>query len=131
LQKIRGALSAVGGSLMVMSHVDVLRSTTTLVREHGAAAALDHLRRTRPALHAGEYHHTRAAFLVWAVERLVASELTDVAVLWHPLTDRRSVEAWYDAATLASPAARDGFVPATLALAGEPVPAEPRTLVAA
>ena len=114
-----------------MSHVDVLRTTTHLVREHGAGAALDELRRTRPALHAGEYHDTRAMFLVWAVDRLVASGLSDVAVLWHPLTDVRTIEAWYDGETLASDAARTGFVPATLALVDEPTPGEPRLLAAA
>lgn len=114
-----------------MSHVDVLRTITTQVREQGAASALDHLRATRPALIAGEYHDTRAVFLVWAVERLVDSGLSDMAVLWHPLTDARSIEAWYDWSVLQSVAAREGFVPATLALLGEPEPTEPRALAAA
>jgi len=114
-----------------MTHVDVLRSITLLVREQGAGAALDELRRTRPALRGGQYHDTRAVFMVWAVDRLVASGLTDVAVLWHPLTDVRSIEAWYDAETLSSDAARAGFVPATLALVDEPTPTEPRLLLAA
>ena len=114
-----------------MTHLDILRTTTTLVREQGAASALAELRRTRPALRHGEYHDTCAVFVVWAVDRLVTSGLSDVAVLWHPLTDSRSIEAWYDTTTLASGAAHEGFVPATLALVDEPTPAEPLQLVAA
>ena len=77
----------------------------------------------------GAYHDTLAVFSVWAVDRLVDGGLSDVAILWHPLTDRRSPLAWWDAATLAGDDARHRFVPSTKALVHEPQPHEPRTLV--
>ena len=59
---------------------------------------------------------------MWAVDRLVQAGLSDLAILWHPLTDDRSPLAWWDDATLASRAARDSFVPSTSAAAWEPQP---------
>ncbi len=112
-----------------MTNVEFIRLLTQSVRAVGAAATLDELRRTRPAFTDGAYHDTLAVFGVWAVERLIDAGLTDVAILWHPLTDRRSPLAWWDAKTLAGTAARTSFVPSTRALAHEPQPSEPRTLV--
>lgn len=114
-----------------MSHVEFITSTTRLVREHGAAAALDEIRLASPAIAEVGYHDTLAVFFVWAVDRLVRAGLSDLQVLWHPLTDPRTPLSWWDADTLASPEARLGFFPCTLARAGEPVPHEPRLLIAA
>ena len=121
-------------SLCVMEHVELLRTLTVAVRDAGPAAALDALRGARPALvpakldhvaggdvHDG-YHETLATFWVWAVDRLVQAGLSDLAILWHPLTDDRSPLAWWDEATLASSAARESFVPSTSAAPWEPQP---------
>ncbi|MFZ4810158.1 MAG: hypothetical protein ACOYL9_02330 [Ilumatobacteraceae bacterium] len=107
-----------------MSHVDVIATTTRTVRESGAVAALDELRSS----FGDQYHHTLAVFFVWAIDRLVDAGLTDVQILWHPLTDAQSPLAWYDRATLVSVEARRGFVASTLALPGEPAPVEPLVL---
>lgn len=122
-----------------MTHVDLLRTITALVRDAGPAAALDTLRRDRPSItvpglrsaDAAGYHDTLAVFHVWAVDRLVSAGLSDLAVLWHPLTHPESPLAWWDAATLASTEAREGFVSSTCARAGEPAPFEPQSLLAA
>ncbi len=108
-----------------MTHAQFIAQLTEQVRTHGAAAALADLRATRPALTAVGYHDTAAVFAVWAVDRLVAAGLTDFAVMWHPLTDARSIRSWWDDATLASAAARERFVPSTLARPGEACPTEP------
>jgi hypothetical protein len=108
-----------------MTHAQFIASLTQQVRAHGAVAALAHLRSTRPALTAVGYHDTAAVFAVWAVDRLVAAGLDDFHVMWHPLTDARSIRSWWDETTLASAAARDGFVPSTLARPGEACPTEP------
>ncbi|MFN8023986.1 MAG: hypothetical protein U0Q03_20815 [Acidimicrobiales bacterium] len=120
------------------SHHDLLRSITALVREVGAAAALDTLRRDQVAFRvAGEpqqraaFHETLAVFHVWAVDRLLRAGLSDTAVLWHPLTDERSPLSWWDLGTLRSPAARERFVASTSAASWEPAPALPELLVAA
>ncbi len=117
-----------------MEHVELLRMLTALVRDAGPSAALDELRSGRPALvpakldhvaadqlHDG-YHETLAVFYVWAVDRLVQAGLSDLAILWHPLTDARSPLAWWDEATLDSAEARDRFVASTTAAAWEPQP---------
>jgi hypothetical protein len=120
-----------------MAHLDLLRTVTALVRSVGPAAALDTLRAEQttipvPGADAAPGHHeTLAVFHVWAVDRLVGAGLSDLAVLWHPLTDERSPLVWWDHSTLASPAARHGFVPSTLARPGEPAPLEPVALLAA
>jgi hypothetical protein len=54
-----------------------------------------------------------------------------VGVLWHPLTDDRSVEAWWSLDTLATDAAATGFVSSELALAHEPQPVDLQLLIAA
>jgi hypothetical protein len=126
-----------------IGHVELLRTITAIVRDQGPASGLDTLRRARPALvpakvdhivdhdaHDG-YHHTLAVFYVWAVDRLVEAGLNDVAILWHPLTDPRSPWSWWDEQTLASSAARNGFVASTTAAAWEPAPFEPAVLIAA
>lgn len=122
-----------------MTHVDLLRTITALVRDAGPAAALDTLRRDRPSITVpglrpagvAGYHDTLAVFHVWAVDRLLSAGLSDLAVLWHPLTHPESPLSWWDAATLASDEARDGFVASTRARAGEPAPFEPQALLAA
>jgi hypothetical protein len=110
-----------------MTHAQFIASLTEQVRAGGAAAALAHLRASRPAFTAVGYHDTAAVFAVWAVDRLVAAGLDDFHVMWHPLTDARSIRSWWDDTTLASQAARDGFVPSTLARSGEVRPTEPDT----
>jgi len=118
-----------------MESTELIRTITSVVRQAGPAAALESLRDTRPDLTpcspvAGDgYHDTLAVFYVWAVDRLVDAGLSDLAVMWHPLTDVRSPLSWWDEATLASIEARISFVPATLAAAWEPAPFEPATLV--
>jgi hypothetical protein len=130
------------GSLIVMSqpsHVDLLRTITALVRDAGPAAALDALRRDEPTIPVpGDrldatpgYHDTLAVFHVWAVDRLLSAGLSDLAVLWHPLTHQDSPLMWWDVATLASTEARQGFVASTIAASFEPMPSEPRVLLAA
>lgn len=122
-----------------ITHVDLLRTITALVREAGPAVALDALRRDRPTIPVpGDrldatpgYHHTLAVFHVWAVDRLVSAGLSDLAVLWHPLTHEESPLMWWDAATLGSAAAREGFVASTEAESFEPTPVEPQLLLAA
>jgi hypothetical protein len=109
----------------VTSFHHLVLSVVDLVDTVGAPDALATLRSERPALDEHGYHDTRAVFLVWAVERLRAAGLSPTAVLWHPLVHTDSVLAWYDAATLDSAAARETFVPSTLALPGEPAPHEP------
>jgi hypothetical protein len=118
-----------------MTHVEFITSLTHRVRHAGAAVALDEMRATRPAIthpaRTAAYHDTLAVFYVWAVDRLVAAGLTDVQILWHPLTDVVSPRSWWDEATLASTEAAEHFVPSTLAGAGEPTPVEARELAAA
>jgi hypothetical protein len=108
-----------------LHHTVLVHHVLGLVRDLGAAGALVELRRTRPPLDAEGYHDTLAVYVVWAVDRLVAAGLTDLGVLWHPLTDDRSPLAWWDADTLESAAARRHFVPPTLGEAWEPRPSEP------
>lgn len=114
-----------------MTHIDLISTITRLVRGVGASGAIHHLRVTRPAIDNGRYHDTLAVFYVWAVDRLVSAELSDTAILWHPLTDNQSPLAWWDADTLRSDAAATRFVASTLALPGEPAPTDPRLLLAA
>jgi hypothetical protein len=114
-----------------MTHLELLRTITLAVRTRGAAAALADLRAERPSFTTVGYHDTAAVFYVWAVERLVAAGRNDAQILWHPLTDARSVTAWWDETTLVSQAAREHFVPSTRAEAGDPVPHEPVELVPA
>lgn len=114
-----------------MTHTEFLRSLLGTVRSDGAAATLRQVRADRPAFHGGRYHDTRAVFYVWAVDRLVQAGLSDIGVIWHPLTDSRSVEAWWTPAVLGSAAAREQFVPSDLALDSEPQPTGVTTLTAA
>lgn len=114
-----------------MTHTDFISSLVRSVRADGAAATLRQVRAAHPAIHRGAYHDTRAVFYVWAVDRLVTGGLSDVGVLWHPLTDSRSVTAWWTDATLDSIEAHASFVPAELAREGEPQPTEASLLVAA
>jgi hypothetical protein len=113
------------GDTVGMTHAQFIASLTQQVHAGGAVAALAHLRATRPAFTSVGYHDTAAVFAVWAVDRLVAAGLDDFHVMWHPLTDARSIRSWWDETTLASAAARDGFVPSTLARPGEACPTEP------
>jgi hypothetical protein len=110
---------------LAAGHVDVITAITRLVRTRGAAAALDELRRQRPALSTQGYHDTLAVFIVWAIDRLAAAGLSDTRILWHPLADLRSASAWWDADTLASIEAHGHFVPSTLATSSDPTPSEP------
>lgn len=116
-----------------MSHIEFISSLTRSVRTNGSVAALDELRATRPGFASGGvYHETAAVFFVWAVDRLVHAGLSDVGVLWHPLTAASSPRSWWDRHTMVSSAAREGFVASTLAHADEPQPSLPtRNLVAA
>jgi hypothetical protein len=68
---------------------------------------------------------------VWAIDRQRRWLQRDPGVLWHPLLEAHSPQVWWSAATLASAAAADGFVPSELACAGEPQPCEPKVLLAA
>jgi hypothetical protein len=114
-----------------MTHTEFLCSLLRSVRAVGASATLRQVRATRPAFHDGAYHDTRAVFYVWAVDRLVAGGLSDIGVLWHPLTDDRSVQAWWTIATLRTIEAGERFVAPELALPGEPQPMDTDFLVAA
>jgi len=119
-----------------MSHSAFIASIASSVRDAGAVATLDTLRRTHPTMFGTDgapiaYHDTLAVFSVWAVDRLIAAGLTDSRILWHPLTDVRTPLAWWDADTLATIEAIAGFVPSTKALPNEPAPFEPRVLLAA
>ncbi|MCB9381405.1 MAG: hypothetical protein H6513_12025 [Acidimicrobiaceae bacterium] len=114
-----------------MTHHEFLRSLLVSIRERGAAATLDQVRADRPRFHDGHYHDTRAVFFVWAVDRLVTADLSDMGVLWHPLLDADSPLAWWPVGILESAAAHEHFIPSTEALPHEPQPVEPRTLVAA
>lgn len=108
-----------------LHHTVLVHHVLGLVRDLGASRALVELRRTRPPLDAEGYHDTLAVYVVWAVERLVDAGLSDLGVLWHPLTDDRSPLAWWDADTLASAPARQHFVAPTLGEDWEPRPGEP------
>ena len=114
-----------------MTHVELISTVTRAVRARGAATALAELRAARPAFTAAGSHDTAAVFTVWAVDRLIDAGLADRQILWHPLTDVRSMLAWWDEATLTSDAARDGFVPSTRAVLGDPLPGEPAELAPA
>lgn len=119
-----------------MTHTEFLSSILRTVRASGAAVALEQLRTDRPAFHTDAdqvavYHDTRAVFYVWAVDRLVTGGLSNFGVLWHPLLDSRSPLVWWNAATLATPAAAEHFVAAELARPTEPQPVEPLALIAA
>lgn len=122
------------------THEAHVLAAIALVRRHGAGGALDVLARSIPAYNevtgtpntaTSGYHHTLTVFYVWAVDRLLSAGLTSVAVLWHPLTDRRSPGCWWDEATLWSVAARLGWVEPTLSMPGEVRPELPRVLSAA
>jgi hypothetical protein len=49
---------------------------------------------------------------VWAVDRLVAAGLDDFHVMWHPLTDARSIRSWWDDTTLPRPPPATASCPA-------------------
>jgi hypothetical protein len=114
-----------------MTHASLISALIGTVRDRGAVAALDELTASRPSIAGRPYGHTAAVFYVWAVDRLIQGGLSDVGVLWHPLLDVRSIEAWYPVDVLTGDAARDGFVPSPLALANEPQPADPLPLAVA
>ena len=76
-----------------MTHVELISTITRAVRDRGAAAALAELRTARPAFTTVGYHETIAVFYVWAVDRLVAAGRSDRQILWHPLTDSRTLQA--------------------------------------
>lgn len=103
-----------------MTHTDFVLTTTRRVREVGAGRVLEALRVEQGS----DHHHTKAAFTVWAIDRLIGAGLSDIAIVWHPLTDPRSMLAWYDAETLDSAEARHHFVASPKALAGEPSPSD-------
>lgn len=115
----------------VTAYRAALRHVLATIRRDGATAALADLRRERPVFTDLGYHDTAAVYLVWAVDRLVAAGLDDIRVIWHPLVQMRSMRQWWDDATLCSTAAIDGFVAPTRYSAGDPVPTEPRSLIAA
>lgn len=114
-----------------MTHSQFISSLLHSVRSVGAAATLDEVRASRPRFDRGHYHDTRAVFFVWAVDRLVSADLSDMGVLWHPLVDEQSPLAWWAVGVLESVEAAERFVPSTEALPGEPQPVEPAALVAA
>jgi hypothetical protein len=134
---IRGKLSRRFARVDTMTetarpHLAFVADIVDLVRRHGAAAALATLRDERPAVTAEGYHDTRAVFAVWAVDRLLAAEVSPRLVLWHPLLHADSVLVWWTREVLDSAAAAERFVPADRVLPGEPVPHEPlEDLVAA
>lgn len=107
-----------------LTHAELIAATIRRVRAAGPVAA-------HTELVADGHHATLATFWVWAIDRLVTAGLSDMQILWHPLTDARSPLAWYPADVLASDAAREHFVPATLALAHEPQPHDLHPLIAA
>lgn len=97
------------------------------VRARGGAATLAALDLERSAFHVradgtAVYHQTVAAFVVWAIDRLVDAGLSDMGVLWHPLVQAESARAWWTDETLAGDAATERFVPSDKALAHEPQP---------
>jgi hypothetical protein len=114
-----------------MTHAAFLTSLTRSVRDRGAVAALDNLRADRADIAGQPYHETLAVYYVWAVERLIDGGLGDIAILWHPLVESSSVQAWYPSELLASATARTSFVPSPMALDHEPQPVMPRHAVAA
>ena len=114
-----------------MTHTEFLSSLVRSVRESGAANTLAQVRADRPAFHRGAYHDTRAVFFVWAVDRLVDGGLSDIGVLWHPLTSPDSVFAWWTSSTLDSALASSSYVAVELALDTEPQPRDLALLVAA
>ena len=113
-----------------MTHTDFLRSLAASIRATGAANTLRQVRADRPAFDRGSYHDTRAVFFVWAVDRLVEAGLSDMGVLWHPLTDDRSPASWWSVGLLESIAAAEHFVVSDLALAHEPQPVDVDVLIA-
>ncbi len=96
------------------THERLVLATVALVRQHGAAEALD-----RILLHRPDVHVTRTVFMVWSVDRLVNAGLRTAHLLWHPLVDRRSIMCWWDAATLDGQEARTQWVPPTLSTPDE------------
>ena len=114
-----------------MTHSEFLSSLIHSVHTVGAGATLDELRRTRPEIVDGEYHDTLATYYVWAVDRLISADLSDVAIHWHPLTDRFSPLSWWPAERLQQRDAFDHFVPSTLVQLGEPEPVEPHQFAVA
>lgn len=106
-----------------LSRRELVLVAAELTRRHGAGTALAMIRGTlgtRP-----EYHETTTVFVVWAVDRLLASGATITRICWHPLSFDGAERAWWDATTLASPEARHTFVAPTRALPDDPVPALP------
>ncbi len=114
-----------------MTHTEFISTLARSIRATGAANTLEQVRADRPAFDRGSFHDTRAVFFVWAVDRLIEAGLSDMGVLWHPLTDDRSPASWWSIGQLESIAAAEHFVPADLALAHEPQPADLAVLVAA
>lgn len=119
-----------------MTHLDFITAIARSIRSVGAPETLAELRRTQPNMMGADlrpmpFHDTTAVFTVWAVDRLVAAGLANTRILWHPLTDPRSVLSWWDAAELATAQAAVSFLPSTRALPGEPTPVEARALLAA
>lgn len=105
-----------------MTHAAFITSLTRTVRDRGAACALADLRASRADVAGQPYHETLAVYYVWAVDRLIAGGLNDLALLWHPLLDEASVYAWYPAEVLDSAEAAERFVPSPMASDDEPQP---------
>ncbi len=114
-----------------MTHTEFISTLARSIRATGATNTLRAVRADRPAFDRGSFHDTRAVFFVWAVDRLIEAGLSDMGVLWHPLTDDRSPASWWSVGVLESIAAAEQFVPADLALAHEPQPIDRDALVAA
>lgn len=131
--RIADGLEAATPPVAEWTHEAHVLSAVALVRRHGGPEALRRLRRAIPRYneatgtantdHSG-YHDTLTVFYAWAVDRLVGAGLSTRAILWHPLVSRTAPLAWWDRPTLASVEARRRFVPSTLALPGDPVPAD-------
>ncbi|MFM2071654.1 MAG: hypothetical protein RLZZ623_1917, partial [Actinomycetota bacterium] len=82
------------------SRYELVTELSRMIRSHGAERALEEIRRERSQFTEHGYHDTLAVFMVWAIARLVNAGLTDTRILWHPLADLRSAEAWWSADTL-------------------------------
>jgi len=104
------------------THEGHILACVSLVRRLGAADALEVLRAAIPPYNeatgvantpTGGYHDTITVYYVWAIDVLLAADLSVAQLLSDPLVERTALLAWWDRDVLMSPGARASWLPPT------------------